>query len=134
VERRLFTKGRDAIKALVKYARECLEIGGLPMVRTEYAGVPFRYREDGAAYRGVIILCYGRAQYLPALDVFAPESDREWRELVGEFEKYAGDYRILLWKYGGLVPEEEVERQLVERLGRELVEKLRAAPLIPRVG
>jgi len=131
VARRIYWEGREAIRELVKFAKECLEIGGLPMMRTEYAGMPFSTTVDTTKMRGVMALCYGRARYLPSVTVFAPEAEDEWRELVEDFTRYAGDYRMLLYRYGGLVSDEEVERELERRLGRELLERLRTAPLMP---
>jgi len=127
-----FTRSKEAIRELVKYVKECLEIGGLPMIRTEYGGIPFTYTKDTTPYRGIIALCYGRAEYLPSVNLSAPDIG-EWKELVDEFTRYAGDYRIVLYKYGDLVTREEVEKELERKLGRELVEELRSRPLIPVV-
>ena len=126
------SRAKEAITELVKYVKECLEIGGLPMIRTEYAGIPFKYTKDTTPYRGIIVLCYGRAEYLPSINLSAPDKG-EWKELVDEFSRYAGDYRIVLYKYGDLITREEVERELERKFGRKLVEELRSRPLIPVV-
>ncbi|RLE55406.1 MAG: hypothetical protein DRJ40_08105 [Thermoprotei archaeon] len=130
--RLVIENSREAIKELVKFAKMCLAIGGLPMIRTKYGNISFTIEEKGRKYRGLMILCYGRAEYLPDEFIFAPVEDKEWMELASEFEKYVGDYRILLMKYGHLVSDEEVEKELEKLLPRELREKLVKMPLIPK--
>jgi len=117
----------EAIKYVVMYVKACLRIGGLPMVRTHYAKHPFKFGD----YLGIMLVCYGRADFLPRLWVYAPADDPRWRSFVETLKRMVGDYRYILAEYGHLVPDEEVESYLKKLLPAELIEKLAKLPVIP---
>lgn len=119
----------EAIRELVFYIKACRAIGGVPMIRTGYASMPYR-KED---YLGVLVLCYGRANVLPSMWIWAPEKDPKWRELVEKFKRMVGDYKYVLAEYGHLVPDEEVEAELRKLFPPEVIEALRKRPPIPAV-
>lgn len=120
-----FERGSDAIRELVKYVRKCLLIGGLPMIRTKYIA-PFE-RPDK---RGVMVLCYGRADVMHREWIWAPKADKEWSDLVDRLERTVGDYRVVLEKYGHLVSEKEALEELKKEMPEPVIEALRARPLI----
>ena len=119
----------EAIRELVMYIKMCLKIGGVPMIRTGYASMP--YKKEG--YLGVLVLCYGRAQVLPHIWVWAPERDEKWKELVEKFRRMVGDDKYVLAEYGHLVPDEKVEEELRKLFPPEVIEALRRRPPIPAV-
>ena len=123
--KKTFTRFEDATKEVVKYIKACLMIGGIPQLRTKYAGMVFR--EDG--YIGVMAICYGRADYLPREYIFAPETDEKWREFIKFCEEYFGDYRVVLRLYGHMVTDEEVRAMLERILPKEVIERLAKMPV-----
>ncbi len=129
MKRRIFTRGAEAVKEAVKFVKACLELGGIPHLRHKYAGIPFRVDNK----RGVMLVCYGRAEYLPNETVYAPETDPEWKDFVETVESYTGDYKIIIEEYGPRVSREEVEEFLRELgLTPEKVERIRKMPIYAR--
>jgi len=129
-KRKYFTRGKDAVKEAVKFVKECIELGGIPHLRSKYAGMPFRER----GRRGIMLVCYGRSEYLPSELVLAPGSEEEWYEFVKDVEGYTGDYKIIVDKYGELVSDSEVLRNLRELgLTPAEIEKIRKLPIYGRM-
>lgn len=128
-EKKRFEEGREAIEEAVKFVEACLELGGIPHLRSKYAGLPLR--EQGR--RGIMLVCYGRAEHLPSEIVLAPGSDPEWYEFVRTVEGYTGDYKVIEEKYGKLVSEKEVKEFLRELgLTEEEIEEIRRQPIYGR--
>jgi len=127
-EKKLFNKSMDAIRELVAYVKACLAIGGIPQTYTHYGGFFRRFEIDG--YLGILVKCYGRAEYLHGEWIFAPESDKEWSELVNTLSQMVGDWRYILEKYGNLVSTEEALREKLPFLPKKMIEELAKMPIL----
>jgi|GEM_PF-2266074 len=133
--KKYFTRGEDAVRETLKFVEVCLEVGGIPHLRSKYGGFPFRERLNREKIlRGIKLVCYGRAEYIPSETVFAPVDDRLWQRFVKTVEDYVGDYKIVAEEFPEYAPSpEEVKRYLI-RLGitPEEAEKLSKMPIYGR--
>jgi len=111
-------EGEKAVERALRFIVECLELGGIPHVRVKYGGLPIRKQ----GLRGVILTCYGRAEYLEPLRLYCPGSEREWYEFVKFCEGETSDYKAILEKYKEEI--EKLRREVIEELKKRYKEKL----------
>jgi len=78
------------VEDLVKWVKECVDAGGVPLITTKYAGRRFEYEGKPA----VVVRCWGAGERVKGGMIYdIPE------ELIEKFEKYIGDYKWLLREY-----------------------------------
>ena len=82
-----FSSVQDALVETVAFILKCLSAGGVPMSRGTWA-------EDG--YIGRTWICYGKADEIRSVRIFAPSSNPLWRELNRLLDMETGDWRIVL--------------------------------------
>jgi len=77
----------SGVEALKEFVRKCKAAGGVPLIRTKYGG-------QRLPNNAVIVACWGKGKEVPGgmiTDIPA--------NLIEQFEKTTGDYKILLEKY-----------------------------------
>jgi len=105
---------QDAIKLLVAYVKKCLLLGGLPLIRTRYGGIPLEENDK----IGVIALCYAPllAKRVETLDIYVDKKSEDWKYLWKHIDTYLGDWREIIGRYGFLVKKDQVD-EILERYG-----------------
>lgn len=87
----------DYRKKVIPFIRSCIDVGGVPMFRTKYAGE--RWKNDR-----VMIVCYGNADEVPGGFLEnVPGED------VAFMESKTGEWRDILRKYGSAEDQRLVE-------------------------
>ncbi len=109
-------RGTEAVKILTAYVKKCLQLGGVPILRTRYGGLPFM--KDGEL--GIVALCYAPLRgRLETLDIYASNRSEDWRHLWNMVDSEVGAWRDILGMFGSLVKSGEVDKILRE-VGIEL--------------
>ena len=88
------TLGRG-VEKVVEFIEKCLEVGGIPMVVTRYAGRRLKGPDGSPA---VIVRCWGKRRVLEGGTIYGlPE------EFIEKAEQYVGDYKWILSEYGHML-------------------------------
>ena len=135
MKKKYFTRGEDAIREALTFMEACLDIGGIPHFRSKYAEFPFRKRvRPEEVLRGIMLVCYGRADYIPSETVFAPIRDPDWRKFVRTVEEYAGDYLVIGETFTEFIPSPEEVEKFLRDLGitPEKAKELAKMPIYAR--
>jgi len=84
----------DALVETIAFILKCLKEGGVPISRGTFV-------EDG--YLGRTWICYGKADEVRSVRIYAPASNIMWRELNRLLDQTYGDWKYVLTRFSHLL-------------------------------